>query len=58
MLSPASKPNCLIDELQIRAVNEMLILTQPAHLQKLRKKQLESGERNIARAAFLRERLT
>jgi protein arginine kinase len=48
----------LIDELEIRAVNEMLILTQPAHLQKLRKTQLESGERNVARATFLRERLT
>ena len=42
----------MIDELEIRAVNEMLILTQPAHLQKLRKTQLESGERNIARATF------
>lgn len=48
----------LIDELQIPAINELLILTQPAHLQKVRKKPLESAERNIARASLLRQRLT
>lgn len=48
----------LIDEIQIPAINELLILTQPAHLQKVRKKPLESADRNIARAALLRQRLT
>jgi len=47
----------LIKDLQIPGVNELFIHTQPAHLQKLRKTHLESGERNIARAAYLREHL-
>lgn len=45
----------LIKDLQIPGVNELFIHTQPAHLQKLRKSLLESGERNVARAAYLRE---
>lgn len=48
----------LIEELEIPAINELLILTQPAHLQKVRKTPLESAERNIARASLLRQRLT
>ena len=48
----------LIDDLQIPTVNELFIHTQPAHLQKLRKEQLESAERNVARASYLRYRLT
>jgi len=48
----------LIDDLETRTVNELFIQTQPAHLQKLRRENLESGERNIARAAYLRQRLT
>ena len=47
----------LIDDLEIPTVNELFIHTQPAHLQKLRKEKLESAERNIARAAYLRHRL-
>ena len=48
----------LIDWLSIAEVNELFLNTQPAHLQKLRKTHLESGERNIARAAYLREHLS
>lgn len=48
----------LIEDLQIPVVNELFIFTQPAHLQKLRHSVLESSERNIARAKYLRERLT
>ena len=48
----------LIDELEIPTVNELLVLTQPAHLQKVHKTPLESAERNIARASLLRQRLT
>ncbi|QDT38266.1 protein arginine kinase [Stratiformator vulcanicus] len=48
----------LIDELEMATVNEMLIQTQPAHLQKLRGEDLQSAERNVARASYLRERLT
>ena len=47
----------LIDDLEIPTVNELFIHTQPAHLQKLRKEKLESAERNVARAAYLRHRL-
>lgn len=47
----------LISKLEIPVVNELLITTQPAHLQKVRKRQLESAERNVARAALLRQRL-
>jgi len=47
----------LIDDLQIPTVNELFIHTQPAHLQKLRKEQLQSAERNVARASYLRLRL-
>ncbi len=48
----------LIDDLEIPTVNELFIHTQPAHLQKLRKEHLESAQRNVARAAYLRKRLT
>ncbi len=47
----------LIDEIEIPAVNELFIHTQPAHLQKIRSETLETAERNVARAAYLRERL-
>ncbi len=47
----------LIDDLGIPAVNELLIHTQPAHLQKHCNSELEVRERNQARAAFLRQRL-
>jgi len=47
----------LIDDLQIPTVNELFIYTQPAHLQKLRREHLKSAERNVARAAYLRQRL-
>ncbi len=47
----------LIDDLGIPAVNELLIHTQPAHLQKLYNSPLEVRERNEARATFLRRRL-
>ena len=47
----------LIDDLEIPTVNELFIHTQPAHLQKIRHAKLESAERNIARAAYIRQRL-
>ena len=48
----------LIDDLEIPTINELFIHTQPAHLQKLRKEHLESAERNVARASYLRLRLS
>jgi protein arginine kinase len=47
----------LIDRLAIATVNELFIQTQPAHLQKLEGKKLETPERDIARATFIRNRL-
>jgi protein arginine kinase len=48
----------LIDDLEIPTVNELFIQTQPAHLQKIQGKPLEVDERAVARAAYLRSRLT
>jgi protein arginine kinase len=48
----------LIDDLAIPTVNELFIHTQPAHLQKLQGAPLEVDERNIARASYLRSRLS
>ena len=48
----------LIEGLPISAVNEMFIFTQPAHLQKLQGGELESSERNAARANYLRQRIS
>lgn len=47
----------LIDDLEMSTVNEMFIHTQPAHLQKIRGAELDSGERNAARASYLRQRM-
>ena len=47
----------LIDELEPATVNELFIHTQPAHLQKLKGEPLETGERNVARAGYLRDKL-
>ncbi len=48
----------LIDDLSIATVNELFIQTQPAFLQKLRGSELGVEERNVARASYLRSRLT
>lgn len=47
----------LIDDLNMSSVNELFIHTQPAHLQKLRHERLESAERNVIRASYIRQRL-
>jgi len=47
----------MLDDLDMHSVNELFIHTQPAHLQKIRGETLDSGERNAARAAYLRSRL-
>ncbi len=48
----------LIDDIEIPTVNELFIHTQPAHLQKIRAESLQTAERNVARATYLRQRLT
>jgi protein arginine kinase len=47
----------LIDDLGIPTVNELFIHTQPAHLQKIRHEKLETTDRNVARADYIRQRL-
>lgn len=47
----------LIDDLQMPVVNKLFICTQPAHLQKLAGSELETADRNIERARFLRDHL-
>jgi protein arginine kinase len=41
----------------IRVINELLVLTQPAHLQRMHGGELTPGERNVYRAQLVRERL-
>lgn len=48
----------LITNLSIRTVNEVLILTQPAHLQKRLGRNLGQTERDGERAKFVRERFS
>jgi protein arginine kinase len=42
----------------LRTLNELLVLTQPAHLQRAHGGELSPAERNIVRAQLVRERLT
>jgi protein arginine kinase len=46
-----------IKELDKRRVNELFIITQPAHLQKIEGKKLTAGERDVKRAEIIRDRL-
>ena len=48
----------LIDDLEIATVNELFIQTQPAYLQKIQGTELGVEERNVARASYLRSRLS
>ncbi len=47
----------LISDLGIPAVNQLFIHTQPAHLQKLSGSELDTADRNIERARYLRRHL-
>ena len=47
----------LIHNVEIRDLNELFIRTQPAHLQKLRGVELDTADRNIERARYLRMHL-
>lgn len=46
-----------VKDVDMRTVNELLLLTQPAHLQKLQGRKLEGDQRRAARADFVRQRL-
>ena len=47
----------LVKNLDRRMVNELFILTQPAHLQKLEGKALSSNDRDVKRADLIREKI-
>jgi protein arginine kinase len=47
----------LVPGLNIADVNELFVLTQPAHLQALKGRTLEAPERDVARASLVRDRL-
>ena len=47
----------LIADLEIPLVNKLFIYTQPAHLQKLTGSELDTADRNIERARYLRRHL-
>jgi protein arginine kinase len=47
----------LIDDMEIPLINELFVHTQPAHLQKIRHEKLETVDRNVARADYIRQRL-
>src|SRR3982751_4490989 len=46
-----------VKEVNIQTLNELFLLTQPAHLQKLQGRKLEGDLRRSARADFIRQRL-
>ena len=47
----------IVKDLDRAAVNELFILIQPAHLQKLEGKKLSSAERDVKRATLIRSKL-
>ncbi|MGR3309802.1 MAG: protein arginine kinase [Candidatus Brocadiales bacterium] len=47
----------LINNIEMKTLNELFILTLPGHLQKLEGKELDSTQRNILRASLIRKRL-
>jgi protein arginine kinase len=47
----------IFDRMSIRMVNELLLLSQPAHMQKYFGEPLEAAQRDAARASLVRERL-
>jgi protein arginine kinase len=47
-----------IKDIDLRTINELFLLTQPAHLQKLQGRKLEGDLRRAARADFIRGKLT
>ncbi|MCS7015128.1 MAG: protein arginine kinase [Gemmatales bacterium] len=47
----------LLDDLTVPRINELLLQTQPAHLQKLVGEEMDTDQQNIVRARYLREQL-
>jgi protein arginine kinase len=47
----------IIKDIDRRSINELFIITQPAHLQKLENKKFSTQERDVKRAEIIRSRL-
>ena len=47
----------ILQDLELREVNQLLLLVQPAHLQRCLGREMEQDARAEARAAMLRSRL-
>jgi protein arginine kinase len=47
----------MVEDIDRRRINELFIIIQPAHLQKIENKKLSSQERDVQRAELIRERL-
>lgn len=47
----------IVKNIDRRVINELFIITQPAHLQKIESKKLSSEERDVKRAEIIRNRL-
>lgn len=47
----------LIPRLRVQTINELFILSQPAHLQKIEGKELNASQRDVTRATLIRNRL-
>ncbi|HVP40120.1 MAG TPA: hypothetical protein VMS93_13160, partial [Candidatus Saccharimonadales bacterium] len=43
---------------RLDALNEILVFSQPAHLQRMLERELDSSDRNVARASYVREKLS
>jgi protein arginine kinase len=48
----------LIDDVPVRTLNELILVTQPGHLQRTIGREMDQAERRVQRAALVRERLT
>ena len=46
-----------VKDIELKTLNELFLLTQPAHLQKLTGKKLDGDLRRAARADYIRNRL-
>ena len=47
----------VLEDVSVHTINQLFMLTQPCHMQKLEGRALDSDERNVARARFLRRHL-
>lgn len=47
----------MLDDVDLSTVNELLVMSQPAHVQVMEDREMTEGERDAVRAAYLRQRL-